>query len=83
MITHDEGDGIFSFERVGGIDVRQLAGKPVWVGREHIPGVIGANDGIRGIVEILDRSAFPQEFWIGARAAVTPPWSTRRAERSG
>lgn len=42
MITADEGDGIFRFESVGGLDERQLVGKPVWVGREHIPGVIGA-----------------------------------------
>jgi endoglucanase len=42
MITHDESEGIFSFDIVGGIDIRQLAGKPVWIGREHIPGVIGA-----------------------------------------
>lgn len=42
MLTHDEGNGIFRFETVGGLDVRQLVGKPVWVGRDHIPGVIGA-----------------------------------------
>lgn len=42
MITHDEGDGIFRFEVVGGLDQRFLAGKPVIVGRKHIPGVIGA-----------------------------------------
>lgn len=42
MITADEGEGIFRFEVVGGIDIRQLAGKAVWVGREHVPGVIGA-----------------------------------------
>lgn len=42
MITHDESDGIFRFDTVGGIDIRQLAGKPVWIGRDHIPGVIGA-----------------------------------------
>ena len=42
MLTQDEGDGIFRFDTVGGIDVRQLAGKPVWIGQEHIPGVIGA-----------------------------------------
>jgi len=41
MIIHDEGDGIFRFDIVGSIDVRQLVGKPVWVGREHLPGVIG------------------------------------------
>jgi tetrahedral aminopeptidase len=42
MIVEDEGEGLYRFERVGGIDERQLPGKPVWVGREHLPGVIGA-----------------------------------------
>jgi len=42
MLTDDEGEGIFRFDTVGGIDVRQLVGKPVWVGQQHVPGVIGA-----------------------------------------
>jgi putative aminopeptidase FrvX len=42
MLTQDEGDGIFRFDIVGGIDPRQLVGKPVWIGRDHVPGVIGA-----------------------------------------
>ncbi|MBU0511110.1 MAG: M42 family metallopeptidase [Chloroflexi bacterium] len=42
MLIHDEGDGIFRFDTVGSIDERQLAGKPVWVGHDKIPGVIGA-----------------------------------------
>jgi endoglucanase len=42
MITNDEEDGIFRFDTVGGLDARQLAGKAVLVGKEHIPGVIGA-----------------------------------------
>ena len=42
MIVADEGEGLYSFETVGGIDERQLPGKPVWVGSEHLPGVIGA-----------------------------------------
>jgi endoglucanase len=42
MLIQDEGEGIFRFDTVGGLDARQLAGKPVWVGREHVPGVIGA-----------------------------------------
>jgi putative aminopeptidase FrvX len=42
MLTNDEGEGIFRFDTVGGIDVRQLGGKAVWVGNEHLPGVIGA-----------------------------------------
>jgi tetrahedral aminopeptidase len=42
MLTSDEEKGIFRFDIVGGIDQRALAGKSVLVGREHIPGVIGA-----------------------------------------
>jgi tetrahedral aminopeptidase len=42
MIVQDEGEGIFRFDTVGGLDERQLVGKAVLVGRDHIPGVIGA-----------------------------------------
>ena len=42
MIVNDEGDGVFEFRVIGGIDPRQLVGKPVTIGRDHIPGVIGA-----------------------------------------
>lgn len=42
MITADSGKGLFRFSVVGGIDARQLPGKPVWVGQDKIPGVIGA-----------------------------------------
>ncbi len=42
MITRDDGDGIFQFDIVGGLDARHLVGKPVWIGRDHVPGVIGA-----------------------------------------
>ena len=42
MLVADDGDGIFRFETVGGLDVRQLVGKPVLVGRGKVPGVIGA-----------------------------------------
>jgi putative aminopeptidase FrvX len=42
MLTQDDGDGIFRFDIVGGIDTRQLAGKPVWIGHDHLPAVIGA-----------------------------------------
>jgi tetrahedral aminopeptidase len=42
MIVHDEGEGIYRFDTVGGLDERQLVGKAVWVGKDHVPGVIGA-----------------------------------------
>ncbi|PKO12389.1 MAG: hypothetical protein CVU39_24495 [Chloroflexi bacterium HGW-Chloroflexi-10] len=42
MLVDDDGDGLFRFEIVGGIDNRQLVGKTVLVGKDQIPGVIGA-----------------------------------------
>ena len=42
MIVHRDEEGIYRFDTVGGIDVRQLVGKPIWVGHDHTPGVIGA-----------------------------------------
>ncbi len=42
MIVHDDGEGFFQFEPVGGIDARHLVGKQVIVGKDHVPGVIGA-----------------------------------------
>ena len=42
MLTQAEEDSTYRFDTVGGIDIRQLAGKPVWIGHEHVPGVIGA-----------------------------------------
>lgn len=42
MVVKKHDDNLFEFARVGGIDERQLPGKAVLVGREHLPGVIGA-----------------------------------------
>jgi endoglucanase len=42
MIVADDGEGLYRFETVGGIDVRHLVGKPVLVGKNETPGVIGA-----------------------------------------
>ena len=41
MITSDEGEGFYRFDTVGGVDAYKLVGKAVWIGKEHIPGVIG------------------------------------------
>src|SRR5574341_1312532 len=41
MIVGIEGDGLLKFEAVGGVDDRILLGKPVWVGENRVPGVIG------------------------------------------
>ena len=41
MIVADDGEGLYQFETVGGIDTRILVGKQVLAGKDHIPGVIG------------------------------------------
>ncbi len=41
MIVGLDGDGLLKFEAVGGVDDRILLGKPVWVGENRVPGVIG------------------------------------------
>lgn len=41
FIVADEGEGIYRFDTVGGIDVRHLVGKQVLVGKDRTPGVIG------------------------------------------
>lgn len=42
MLVDDEEGGLFEFVAIGGIDERQLVGKSVIVGKDHLPGVIGA-----------------------------------------
>jgi tetrahedral aminopeptidase len=42
MLVNDDENGLYSFTTIGGIDERNLVGKPVLVGKDHIPGVIGA-----------------------------------------
>ena len=41
MLTIDEGNGIYRFDTVGGLDTSVLAGKAILVGKERVPGVIG------------------------------------------
>ena len=42
ILVEDNENGLFTFEKVGGVDARQIIGKPVLVGKDHVPGVIGA-----------------------------------------
>lgn len=41
FIVADDGEGLYRFENVGGIDARHLVGKQVLVGKNRTPGVIG------------------------------------------
>jgi len=42
MITGIERNGLLRFRPVGGVDLRVLVSKPVLIGKDRIPGVIGA-----------------------------------------
>jgi putative aminopeptidase FrvX len=61
MLTQDNGDGIYRFDIVGGISASDLPGKALWIGREHIPGVVGLkpvhlmrNEDRKRLVELED-----------------------------
>ncbi len=41
LVEAEEG-GFFHFRPVGGVDIRQVPGKAVWIGGKHTPGIIGA-----------------------------------------
>lgn len=41
FIVAEDGEGIYRFETVGGVDVRYLVGRQVFVGKDRVPGVIG------------------------------------------
>ncbi|HEX2696572.1 MAG TPA: hypothetical protein VHM28_02615, partial [Anaerolineales bacterium] len=42
MLVAEDGDGLYQFEVIGGIDDASLAGKQVMVGKDRVRGVIGA-----------------------------------------
>jgi len=42
MIVEEDEGGMYRIEIVGGIDPRVLPGKTVWVGKQRMPGIIGA-----------------------------------------
>jgi putative aminopeptidase FrvX len=42
MIVEEDEGGLYRIEIVGGIDPRYLPGKTVWVGKQRLPGIIGA-----------------------------------------
>ncbi len=41
MVSSDEGEGIYRFEPVGSLNPADLPGKAMWVGKTHLPAVIG------------------------------------------
>jgi endoglucanase len=79
MIVADDGEGIYRFETVGGMDVRHLVGKQVFVGRECIPGVIGAKP-----VHLMSLEERTKKVQIDAlRIDVGPAGKARVGDRAG
>ena len=79
MIVADDGEGIYRFETVGGMDVRHLVGKQVFVGRECIPGVIGAKP-----VHLMSPEDRTKKVQIDAlRIDVGPAGKARVGDRAG
>ena len=85
MITKDDGKGIFRFEIVGGIDLRQLPGKPVWIGEKHTPGAIGVKpihltrrEETRKLIELdtlrIDAGPGSNSVKVGDRATFASPF---------
>ena len=72
MLVADDGEGLYRFETVGGMDVRQLPGKAVLVGREHIPGVIGARP-----IHLISREERKQKIPLEALRIDTGPGTSK------
>jgi endoglucanase len=59
MLTGDEGEGIYRFESVGGTSATDFSGKVMWVGKEHIPGVIGLKP-----IHLLEPAEIKRQFTV-------------------
>ncbi len=76
MVKRCTDEGFLKFDAVGGIDRRVLIGKPVWVGPEKIPGVIGLQAIHLTTKQERERVAKLEDFYIDIGAA-----SREEAER--
>ena len=79
MIVADEGEGIFRFETVGGVDVRHLVGKQVFVGKDRMPGVIGGKP-----IHLMDTSERTRKVPLdGLRIDLGPAGKGKVGDRVG
>ena len=78
MIVADDGEGLFQFEAVGGIDTRHLLGKQVLVGRDHFPGVIGVKP-----IHLLEADEYTRKVSLDSlRIDLGPGGKARIGERA-
>ncbi|HXD11694.1 MAG TPA: hypothetical protein VN653_16635, partial [Anaerolineales bacterium] len=79
MIVADEGEGIYRFETVGGIDVRHLVGKQIFVGKERTAGVIGGKP-----VHLMDAGERTHKVPVdGLRIDLGPSGKAKVGDRAG
>jgi len=79
MIVDEDGEGLYRFETVGGMDVRLLVGKQVLVGRERIPAVIGAKQ-----VHLMNADEYTRKVPLDSlRIDLGPSGKARVGDRAG
>ena len=79
MIVADDGEGIYRFEVVGGIDPRHLLGKQVFVGKDRLPGVIGGKP-----VHLMESDERKRKVAVDAlRIDLGPAGKAKLGERAG
>jgi len=79
MLVADDGEGIYRFETVGGIDARHLLGKQVYVGKERTPGVIGGKP-----IHLMDSGERMRKVPVdGLRIDLGPAGKAKVGDRAG
>ena len=79
MIVADEGEGIYRFETVGGIDVRHLIGKPIYIWKTRTPGVIGGKP-----IHLMDAGERKHKVPVdGLRIDLGPAGKAKVGDRAG
>jgi endoglucanase len=79
MLVAEDGEGIYRFETVGGIDARHLLGKQVYVGQDHTPGVIGGKP-----IHLMDGGERTRKVPVdGLRIDLGPSGKAKVGDRAG
>jgi endoglucanase len=79
MVVEDDGEGLYRFEIVGGMDIRHLPGKQVYVGKDRTPAVIGAKP-----IHLMNSDEYTKKVPLDAlRMDLGPSGQARIGDRAG
>ena len=79
LLVADDGEGVYRFETVGGIDARHLLGKQVYVGKDSTPGVIGGKP-----IHLMDGGERTRKVPVdGLRIDLGPSGKAKVGDRAG